>query len=127
MAPAGTLWDRLGGEKNVRKVIDDFVALAAPDPNVDFFRGGKFPLDAAGVAKLKQLLVEQVSAVSGGPFKYSGRSMEETHKGMNITQAQFLALAGHLKTAMEKNGAKPADVQAVLGVIGGTAKDIVGK
>src|SRR5262249_11927727 len=36
-----SLWERLGGEENVAKVIDDFVAAAAGDPKVDFFRDGK--------------------------------------------------------------------------------------
>src|SRR5262245_45073120 len=40
VAKKGSLWDRLGGEKNVRKVVDDFVGLASTDPKVDFFRAG---------------------------------------------------------------------------------------
>jgi hemoglobin len=123
--PAVTLWDRLGGEGNVRKVVDDFVAAAAPDPKVDFFRGGKYKLDAKGVTDLKQKLVEFISSVSGGPFKYTGRDMKTAHAGMGITDAQFNALAGHLKMALEKNNANPADVTAVLSVIGSTRKDIV--
>ena len=42
-----TLWDRLGGEAGVSKVVDDFVAAAATDPKVDFSRGGKYKLDDA--------------------------------------------------------------------------------
>ncbi len=120
-----TLWTRLGGEANVKKVIDDFVALAAPDPKVDFFRGGKVKLDAAGVANLKKQLLDQISSVSGGPYKYTGRSMKEVHAGMGITEAQFNALAGHLITAMKKNGAAEADINAVIGVIATTKGDIV--
>jgi hemoglobin len=122
---AKTLWDRLGGEENVKKVVDDFVAAAAKDPKVDFFRGGKYKLDDAGVAKLKRLLVEQISSVSGGPYKYTGRTMKEVHKGMGITDAQFDATASHLQAALERNGAKPDDVKAVMGVVGSTRKDIV--
>ena len=122
---AKSLWDRLGGEKGVSKVIDDFVAAAAPDPKVDFFRGGKYTLDAKGVAGLKKSLVELVSSVSGGPLKYTGRSMKDSHKGMGITDAEFDALAGHLKTALQTNGVKGDDLKAVLDVVGSTRKDIV--
>jgi hemoglobin len=122
-----TLWERLGGETNVRKVVNDFVTAAANDPKVDFDRGGKYKLDAAAVAHLKQLLVEQISSVSGGPLKYSGRDMKEVHKGMGITDEQFDALAAHLKKALEMNNAKPADVDAVMRVVGSTRKDIVEK
>jgi hemoglobin len=121
----GTLWQRLGGEKNVRKVVDDFVALAATDPKVDFTRGGKYKLSDEQAASLKQKLVEMVSQASGGPLKYTGKGMKEVHKGMGITDAQFNASAADLKQALDKNGAKPADRDAVLEAVGATRKDIV--
>jgi hemoglobin len=121
----GTLWDRLGGEPNVRKVVDDFVALAATDPKVDFTRGGKYKLDQKAVDHLKQTLVELISSLSGGPLKYTGRGMKEAHAGMGITDAQFDAIAADLQKALEKNGAKPADIAAVMSVVGSTRKDIV--
>src|SRR5262249_56388313 len=103
------------------------VAGAAQDPKVDFFRGGKFPLDEQGVAKLKKQLVELISEASGGPLKYKGKSMKEVHKGMNITDEQFDALAGHLKKALEDNGAKEPDIKAVLDAVEKTRKEIVEK
>ena len=100
---AKTLWDRLGAEKGVAKVVDDFVAAAAGDPKVDFTRGGKYKVN---VPDLKKKLVEMISSVSGGPLTYKGKSMKEVHKGMGIADSEFYALTGHLKTALEKNGAK---------------------
>src|SRR5205823_3339376 len=86
---AKSLWDRLGGEPAVKAVVHDFVGRAATDPKVDFFRGGKYTLDAAGVANLEKLLVEFISSATGGPLKYTGRPMKPLHKGMGITEAQF--------------------------------------
>ena len=80
-----SLWARLGGEPAVKAVVHDFVLKAATDPKVDFTRGGKYPLDAAGVAHLEELLVQQISSVSGGPLKYTGRDMKSLHAGMGIT------------------------------------------
>jgi hemoglobin len=123
--PAVTLWDRLGGEKGVAKVVDDFVALAASDAKVNFFRDGKYKVDAAGVATLKKTLVEMISEAAGGPLKYSGKSMKEVHKGMGITDAEFDALAADLKKALADNGVKPEDAGAVLKAVESTRKDIV--
>jgi len=53
--------------------------------------------------------------------------MKAAHKGMKITDAEFDALAADLKTALEKNGAKPDDVKAVLARSARRAKDIVEK
>src|SRR5205823_5683782 len=50
-----SLWARLGGEPAVRAVVHAFVLKAATDPKVDFTRGGKYSLDAAGVANIEEL------------------------------------------------------------------------
>lgn len=120
-----SLWDRLGGEKGVTKVVDDFVAAAGADPKVNFFRDKKYPSTPEKVADIKHKLVTFMSKAAGGPLQYDGKDMKEVHKGMKITDAEFNALAGHLQTALEKNGVKPADVTAVMTAVGGTRKDIV--
>jgi hemoglobin len=121
------LWDRLGGEKAVRAVVEDFVASAAPDPKVNFFRDGKYKLDAKGVEKLKQQLVELVSMVTGGPLKYTGRSMKESHKGMGITDAEFDALAGHLVATLKKFNVPQAEMDELVKIVASTRGDIVEK
>jgi hemoglobin len=120
-----TLWDRLGGEKGVTKVVNDFVAKAAADPKVNFDRNGKYKLDEEAVAKLKKRLVEQISEATGGPLKYEGRDMKTVHKGMGITNDEFDALAKDLRTVLMDNGVKPDDVGAVLDAVLATRKDIV--
>ncbi len=122
-----TLWERLGGETNVKKVVDDFVDRARTDPKVDFFRGNKFPRDEQGVAKLKKSLVAFVSSKTGGPLTYTGKSMKEVHMGMGITAAQFDASVEALKKALQDNKAKEADIKAVLDAVEKTRNDIVEK
>lgn len=119
------LWDRLGGEPAVKAVVHDFVALAANNPDVDFTRGGKYALDADGVAKLETLLVEFVSAASGGPLKYSGRDMKTSHEGMAITEAQFNAIAGDLVTVLKKYKVPQKEIDELVGAVAGTKGDIV--
>ena len=123
--PTATLWDRLGGDKGVAKIVDDFVATAAKDPKVNFDRNGKYKLDDAAVAHLKQMLIEQFSSLGGGPLKYEGKDMKTVHKGMGITAAEFTATAGHLKAALEQNSVKKDDVDAVMKAVGDMRKDIV--
>jgi hemoglobin len=120
-----TLWDRLGGEPGVTKIVDDFVNLAAPDPKVDFFRDGKLQMTPEQVVKMKRELVEQISAASGGPLKYKGPDMKKIHKGMGITDAQFNAAAADLKKALEMNNVAPEDAKKILGAVGSYRKEIV--
>jgi hemoglobin len=122
---AQPLWTRLGGEPAVSAVVHDFVALAAGDPQVDFTRGGKYPLDAAGVAGLERNLVGLISAVTGGPLKYEGRAMKPVHQGMAITDPQFNALAGDLIVVLKKYNVPKKEADELMAIIASTRKDIV--
>jgi truncated hemoglobin YjbI len=124
-ASTKTLWDRLGGEKNVAKVVDDFVNTAGKDPKVNFWRDPTRVPSKQEVADLKTKLVEFVSSATGGPLQYEGKSMKEAHKGMKITNEEFDAAAKDLKDALVKNGAKAEDVDAVMKAVDGTRKEIV--
>src|SRR2546423_15208033 len=108
----GTLGERLGGERAVRKIVADFVAGAGADPKVDLTRGGKFLKTPGSSDVITEELVRLISSLSGGPYDYKGRSMKDTHKGMGITDEQFDAAAGHMKAALEKNRVKAEDVRA---------------
>jgi hemoglobin len=123
--PGTTLWDRLGGEKNVRKVVDDFTQAAAADPMVNVSRNGKYKLDEPSVKYLEQQLVDFISTATGGPLKYQGKSMKDIHKGMGITNAEYDALGKHVKKALEQNGARPEDVNAVLKAVESLRPEIV--
>ena len=120
-----TMWERLGSENGVTRIVDDFVNLAAPDPKVDFFRGGKFPMNDEQVVKMKRELVEQISQATGGPLKYKGPDMKKVHKDMGITDAQFDAAAADLKKALEKNKVGAEDTKNILAAVGSYRKDIV--
>jgi hemoglobin len=122
---SSTLWDRLGGDSGVKKVIDDFVDLAASDRKVNFDRNGKFKLDAAALTLLKGQLRDFISQATGGPYSSRGKSMKEAHRGMGITNAEFDALAADLKKALERNGVGTADIEQVMQVVGATRADIV--
>jgi hemoglobin len=119
------LWDRLGGEEGVRAVTKEFLVTAAADKKANIDRNGNYPLTAERVARVEQLVVEFISSATGGPLKYSGRDMKNSHAGMKITAAEFNAAAGHLIAALKKYNVPQAEIDELVGLVGGTAKDIV--
>jgi hemoglobin len=127
--PAKSLYDRLGGEAAIKAVVDDFVAVAAADPKVNFTRKGtpmEWQATDENVAKLKGHLVEFLSMAFGATgTKYEGRDMKSTHKGMGITQAEFDALAADLKTVLEKHKVPQAELDEAMKIAAATAPDIV--
>lgn len=121
------LYQRIGGEKALRAVIDDFVAAAAGDPKVDFTRNGQWEASASNVAHVKRMLLAFLGQAFGGPLKYTGATMRETHRDMGITKAQFDALAGHLQAALVRRKVPPAEIAEAMSIAASTAADIVEK
>ena len=120
-----SLYERIGGEAALRKVVDDFVAKAAVNPKVNFTRDGKFVTSDAAVKTLKMHLVNFLGNAFGGPQKYTGRSMKEAHKGMAITQGEFDALAADLRSVLEANKVPNPEIAEIMKIAASTAPDIV--
>jgi hemoglobin len=116
---AASLYDRLGGKNAIVAVIDDFVARCAGDARIN----GKFA--RTDVPRLKANLVDQVGEASGGPERYRGRSMRETHTGMGVTAGEFDALVEDLVATLDKFGVPAAEEDELLGLLGPMRPDIV--
>jgi hemoglobin len=60
----------------------------------------------------------QVGEASGGPCKYTGKSMKAAHAGMGITGADFNTLVSDLVAALDKFHVAVKDKDTLLGVLG---------
>jgi hemoglobin len=114
-----SLYDRLGGKGAVIAVIEDFVGKAASDSRIN----GKFA--RTDVPRLKAMLIEQVSAATGGPVSYTGRGMRETHDGMGVTAGEFDALVADLVATLDQFKVPATEQQELLGILGPLRADIV--
>ncbi len=79
------------------------------------------------IPRLKQLLVDQICEASGGPCKYTGRTMKAAHKGMGVSNKDWDALVEDLVKALNKFKVPKAEQQELLGLLGPMKKDIVEK
>jgi hemoglobin len=113
------LYDRLGGQDAIVAVVDDFVGRAAADSRIN----GKFA--RTDVPRLKAMLVEQVSAATGGPGPYTGRGMRETHDGMGVTAGEFEALVGDLVATLDQFNVPANEQTELLSILGPLRSDIV--
>jgi len=115
------LYDRLGQKPGIVAVVDEFVANIAADNRIN----GRFA--KTDIPNLKAQLVDQVCEAVGGPCKYMGKDMVTSHKGMNITNAEFNATGEAMLKALKKYNVAEADTNTIMTVLGGMQKDIVGK
>lgn len=121
---AGPLYKRLGGYDAIAAVVDDFVPRLLNDSQL-----GRF---FAGVSKdsgnrIRQLLVDQLCAATGGPCLYIGRDMKTAHAGMGITNADWDLSVKHLVTSLDKFRVPPREKSEVLAALGGLKDQIVEK
>ena len=114
-----SLYTRLGGKPAIRAVVEDFVGNVANDPRINGF------FAKANLPRLRRLLVEQICQGSGGPCRYSGRSMKEAHKGMGVAGKDFGALVEDLQRSLNKFGVPAKEQGELLAILGPTKRDIV--
>ncbi len=90
-----SLYQRLGGTEGISMVVDDFVDNVRADPTIDKRFAG------ADVAQTKRMLTELFCQDTGGPCKYTGRSLKDIHRGMDISNAEFDAMAADLMRSLD--------------------------
>lgn len=94
-------YERLGGEAALRAIIDDFVDRVTSDMMIGFhFR-------AVDKQKLKDLEFQFASRHLGGPHKYEGRALTESHRAHPIMGGQFNRRLRLLDQTLQDHGAPP--------------------
>jgi len=121
MAPKKSLYDRLGGQDAIKAVVDDFVANVAADKRINSFFAN------ANIPRLKQRLVEQICAGTGGPCTYGGKDMKTAHAGMGVAGKDFDALVQDLAKSLNKFKVPAKEQKELVAILAPMKKDIVEK
>lgn len=91
------VFETFGGKAGLVALVDDFMSdLMADSRTRPFFA----PVDREHV---KAELVDQFCVILDGPCTYTGRNMEQVHRGLDIHRSQFNALVEDLQKAMDKH------------------------
>ena len=115
------VYQDFGGKDGLRKVVDDFVKIIITDPRI------ALAFKDSDLERLAAMLNEQFCQLTGGPCKYSGANMRAAHEDMNITNAQFNALAEDLQEAMYKNNIPSRAQNKLLAKLAPMQRDVVTK
>ena len=121
---SGTLYRRLGGYDVIAAVIDEFLSRFRSDPRFARFGAGR-GLDS--IQRARQLLVDQICSLVGGPYVYIGRDMKTVHNGLGITEGEWQANLQHASAALERYGVAPTEKEEFLAIFQRYRNDIVEK
>ncbi|MBN6188976.1 group 1 truncated hemoglobin [Aneurinibacillus sp. BA2021] len=116
-----TLYERLGGEEAIAKVVDYFYDLVLQDETVNHF------FENTDMEKQRRHQTKFISFALGGPNQYTGGSMAKAHEGMNLQPAHFDAIVKHLHDALAHFGVKEEDINEALAKVGTLREDILYK
>jgi hemoglobin len=110
-----TLFERLGGSTGINALVEDVVALHMENPVI---RARFRPyLDTPDkLEATKKHLCAFLEAGSGGAAQYSGRSMEDAHRGMNISEAEYMAATDDILTALRQHSIDDRTQNDVLAI-----------
>jgi len=103
-----SLYERLGGEDNIRKIAATLFDTHTANDKISA-RYVNSDRD-----KVIQLVFEFLSSATGGPHEYTGRDMLTTHRGMNISEEEFLAVLDDILVALRANGVGQREQEELL-------------
>jgi hemoglobin len=120
-----SLYDRLGGVYSIATVVDDLIDRVMSDARLNANPLVDEAHHRVPPAGFKYLVTELVCFAAGGPQKYSGKSMAESHSHLKISAKEWDAFMDDLQHTLDKF-AVPAEEQAELkAIVNSTRPDIV--
>jgi hemoglobin len=133
-----SLYERLGSDTGIAKIVDDFMPRLLQDPRVNWARkdvksGGLFHSgssaawtnNAQNVAILKKHIVQFLALATGGPAHYQGKEIKADHANMRISNPEFDAAVGDIKASLDNLQVPNKEQKEFIAIIESTRPQIV--
>jgi hemoglobin len=120
-----TLYERLGGVYSIAAVVDDFIDRVMHNPALNANPAVDEAHHRVSAAGFKYYVTEMVCWASGGPQKYTGRAMRESHKDLKITESEWAAFCKNFDDTMTKFNVPEAERNELFAIVESTKGDIV--
>ena len=120
-----SLYERLGGAYSIATVVDDFIERLLVNATLNANPAINEARARVPKAGLKFHVTTLVCEVSGGPCKYTGRAMKESHEHLNITQVEWDAMVVDFRATLNKFHVPQREQQELITIVGSTKNDIV--
>jgi len=120
-----SLYDRLGGIYSIACVVDDFIDRIMKDPRLNANPAVNEAHHKVPPPGFKYLVTEMVGWATGGPQKYTGRSMRESHEHLNITPKEWEAFMDDFQQTLDKFKVPAAEQAELKAIVNSTYGDIV--
>lgn len=113
------LYKAFGEKAGLIALMDDFMVRLLADPRT----GPHFK--PANQQRVKEQLVDQLCALSGGPCVYKGADMKSSHANLDIKKSDFHALVEVLQQSMDARGIPFRRQNEMLALLAPMNRDII--
>lgn len=117
-----SLYKRLGGYDSISSFVDNLLPRLKSDKQLERFWQNR---SDDGIAREKQLLIDYLCSNAGGPLLYTGRDMRLSHKGMKISESDWMIFFGHAGDAMKDMKIPKQEVDDIVSFVSSLKTDIV--
>jgi hemoglobin len=121
-----TLFERLGGTEGITSLVDEVVEAHMNNPAISA-RFLPYTEQPEKLATIKKHTIDFFVMGSGGPQNYSGRDMPTTHKGMNISPAEYMHTVDDIMSVLEKRNTDEESKKDVLAILWSLKDMIISK
>ncbi len=120
ISTATTLYDRLGRRDGITRISRELIKNHLANPLVQTRYAQIKDMD-----KTERNVIDFFCAGSGGPNTYAGQDMLNTHRGMNISEQEFVSVLDDAMAALETCGVEAPVRNEVLGVLWSMKAEVV--
>jgi hemoglobin len=120
-----SLYERLGGVYAIATVVDRFIDRIMVDPRLNANPKVDEAHHRVPPPGFKYLVTEMVCWATGGPQKYTGRSMLDSHAHLEITPGEWQAFLEDFQLTLDEFKVPVAEQQELFAIVNSTLPDIV--
>src|SRR5437763_7702879 len=120
-----SLYDRLGGAYAIAVVVDDFIDRIMVDPRLNSNPRVDEAHHRVSPAGFKYYVTEMVCWAAGGPQKYSGRTMGDSHRHLMITEQEWQVFMEDFQQTLDRFEVPQPEQDELKVIVESTKESIV--
>jgi hemoglobin len=125
MTTLNSLYERLGGVYAIAAVVDDFIDRIMVNPLLNANPKVDEAHHRVSKAGFKYLVTEMVCWATGGPQKYTGKTMKESHEHLGITEPEWQVFLKDFQDTLDKFQVPQSEQDELFAIVASTKTDIV--
>jgi hemoglobin len=90
-----SLYQALGQKPGIQKIVEGMLLHVARDDRIYKY------FAKVDIVRVRDKLIEKFCVEAGGPCTYTGDTLAEAHKGLNLSRSDFNALVENLIDSMD--------------------------